>query len=101
MPTKIDLFDWSFGEYAIVIVPAETGVIYSNQTHGMMCNHPEIEGYIQSIFSIHGLDTCVGCSASRDLVYEIESRLDSEVVSDDEAWIVLADGRVVTTNNCD
>lgn len=30
----------------VIIVPAETGVIYSNQTGGCCCNHPEMEGYI-------------------------------------------------------
>ena len=42
--TKVDLF-WCWRRGMIgLIIPAKTGVFFSNQTGGVMCNHPEIEG---------------------------------------------------------
>ena len=30
----------------VIIVPSKTGVVYTNQTDGCACNHPELEGYL-------------------------------------------------------
>ena len=31
---------------AVLIVPAQTGVVYTNQVGGTECEHPEIEGFV-------------------------------------------------------
>ena len=36
---------WSLSNFFGLIIPEKTGIIYSNQTGGVTCNHPEIEGY--------------------------------------------------------
>lgn len=39
----VELFDIN---YPVIIVPAKTGIIYKQQTAGIMCHHPEMEGFI-------------------------------------------------------
>jgi len=39
---KIEL--WNLNSFMGVIVPMETGVVYTNQTGGTGCYHPEVEG---------------------------------------------------------
>ena len=100
----VDMWNWNFGSNAVVITPSPTGIVYTNQTHGMMCYHPEIEGYISDTFSISDIPTCQGCQgclAPQELIEEIEWRLHAKVETKDEAWITLDDGRIVTTANCD
>lgn len=47
---------WDY-EGAGLIIPAPTGIVWSNQTGGMACHHPELEGYFlpvrvsESLFS--------------------------------------------------
>jgi hypothetical protein len=42
---RIELWDM-YGDFVAVIVPEKTGVIWSNQTAGIACQHPEMEGYL-------------------------------------------------------
>jgi hypothetical protein len=32
------------GDWVGLVIPCSSGVYYSNQTHGVVCNHPEVEG---------------------------------------------------------
>jgi len=45
--TRIDLRQCL--DYPVLIVPAKTGIVYTNQTGGCFCNHPELEGYLVPI----------------------------------------------------
>ena len=36
---------WQLNNFFGLIIPEKTGIIYSNQTGGHTCNHPEVEGY--------------------------------------------------------
>jgi hypothetical protein len=57
----------------ILIVPAKTGIFYSNQTGGCACNHPVAEGYLYPLPRVNPMDhqcfnSCVwyrlgGCAA--------------------------------------
>ena len=37
---KTDTYNWNFG----IIIPSKSGVLWEQQTEGVMCNHIEIEG---------------------------------------------------------
>lgn len=41
--TTVEL--WDCGDALGLIVPATTGIKYSNQTGGTACDHPEVEGF--------------------------------------------------------
>lgn len=42
-PRAVEL--WGLSNFLGAIVPAPTGVVWTNQTGGTSCQHPEVEGY--------------------------------------------------------
>lgn len=50
---KKTIFLYGLGQPAI-IVKAETGLIYTNQTAGVCCNHPSQEGFLIVLGSVRG-----------------------------------------------
>ncbi len=51
-----------------LIVSANTGIIYSNQTGGVACHHPECEGFLVALGEYaQNFDDCtLGCWGGRD-----------------------------------
>ncbi len=43
---EVDCLSDVGGDWACLIVPAATGVLYSNQTGGGLCSHPRVEGFL-------------------------------------------------------
>lgn len=47
MTDKVRIELWGMGDpFLGVIVPAPTGIVWTNQTGGMCCAHPELEGFL-------------------------------------------------------
>ena len=42
---KILIELWSLSGFTGIIVPAKTGIVYTNQCGGTMCSHPKQEGF--------------------------------------------------------
>lgn len=62
MKVKVDVSDVITENTALVLL-ANTGVIYSAQTGGLMCDHPEAEGFVLDVSGFGAdLDDCsYGC----------------------------------------
>lgn len=45
----IELCEELEGHRGAIIIPAQTGIVYTNQAGGYSCLHPEMEGYIISV----------------------------------------------------
>lgn len=57
-----DVFDIIDNNETALIVGAPTGIFYSSQTSGLMCEHPEYEGFVLPLFEIDFFDDCsFGC----------------------------------------
>jgi hypothetical protein len=89
----------------IVIRPAPTGVIYTNQSGGMLCTQPEIEGYVEFLIPDYDrLDCCICCEdtvwhklAAHCEAFGYTLRQDLS----QEGWLITDCGAVIMTPNCD
>lgn len=82
----IDIYHILPIDEVVFIVAYPTGVMYTAQTGGMMCNHPEVEGFLVSlgVEFLSDFDDCsFGCS---EILYEPERQ---KALSDslDEAFL--------------
>lgn len=53
---RIDLSDMAFANFLGIIVPRKTGIVWSNQTGGHACHHPDMEGFFIPIGGVSILD---------------------------------------------
>lgn len=51
-----------YDEVAVLIVKAKTGVVYSAQTGGLGCHHPECEGFYMPLWNLEFDDCSFGCA---------------------------------------
>jgi len=99
--------DWPDSSTMIVVRPAPSGVTYANQTDGIMCQHRDVEGYVESVLPLpRDVKTCwcgpdAGCPETlihhlRCYGYELDGADRGE-----EGWVKTRCGAIVLTPNCD
>ena len=97
-----------WGEVAVIILGV-TGKVYSNQTGGIMCDHPEVEGTLYRLtlpedpVSLH----TISCEADENVIALLERCIPgfhADPAPQEEAWVTGQIGGqpcVVTYGNCD
>lgn len=108
LATIVDIIDWDddAGRYRalFVIRPHKTGIVYTNQTGGVACNHPEVEGYIERVIPYEG-KTCL-CTYGTDARTQMAVMLSRhgyvlDMTDGEEGWLKTQCGAIVATENCD